>query len=157
MLAAGSLPLVVIGGLLILDDSAYAVWGWIGVGFFGACLLVSAARLVPGAASLTLDASGFEERTLFFQRPRIHWRDSTVIRADAVAAARSHAKSVWYSNTQSKEDGPASEEAAQPSRDVALIDTYGLSAEALAKLMLRWRQRALAAERDTSGRVDLLI
>ncbi len=156
MLAAGSLPLVVIG-LLILDDGTYPVWGWIGIGCFGACLLVSAARLTPGAASLTLDASGFAERTLFLQRPRAHWRDITAIKANAAPGARSEIKSVWYRNPQSKEGGPASEDAAQPSRNVALIDTYGLSAEALAELMLRWRQRALAAERDRSSRVDLLI
>ncbi len=139
MLAAGSLPFVIIGGFLILDDRAHTVWGWIDVAFFGVCLLIAAIRSLPGAASLTLDASGFEERALFLQRFRAKWRNVTDIKADAAPASRSDMKFVWYND------------------NAGLTDTYGLTAEELADLMMLWQQRALAAERESRDRVDLLI
>lgn len=157
MLAAGSLAFAMIGGFLILDDNAQTLLGWIDVLFFGACLLVSAIKLLPGAAALTLDISGFEENTLFLLRARTQWRNVTDIKADAAPAARSGMKRVWYNDTASKGHGPAGKQAAPPGCNAGLTDTYGLSAEELADLMVRWQQQALEAERHSRGRVDRLI
>jgi hypothetical protein len=156
MLAAGSAPFVVIGGIMILDASANTLWGWVAVVFFGACLLIAAIRLLPGAAALTLDVSGFEEHTLFFQRVRAQWRNVTDIQADT-APARSNAKLVWYNDPEWKGSWLAGQETALPGCNAGLTDTYGLSAEELAELMIRWQHRALDAERHSRGRVDRLI
>ncbi len=157
ILAAASLMFVMIGILFILDDTA--LWGWVDLVFSGACLLVSAVRLLPGAASLTLDAGGFEERTLFFRLPRARWRNITNIEADAAPAARSDVKLVRYNDTQPTGSWlEARRETAMLGYNAALADTYGLSAEDLADLLVRWQQQALAAERHSEPRpVDLLI
>lgn len=157
MLAAGSLPFAIVGGILILDGSAHMLWGWIATVFFGICLLVSAIRLLPGAAALTLDIGGFEEHTLFFQRTRAQWRNVTDIKADAAPAARSNMKLVWFNDPEWKGNWLRGQEAALPGCNAGLADTYGLSAEELADLMIRWQQRALEAERDSRRRVDRLI
>jgi hypothetical protein len=157
MLAAGSAPFAITGAILILDGSAHTLWGWVALVFFGVCLLVSAIRLLPRAAALTLDISGFEEHTLFFQRVRAQWRNVSDIQADAAPAARSSMKLVWYNDPEWKGFWLAGQEAALPGCNAGLTDTYGLSAEELAELMIRWQQRALEAERHSRGRVDRLI
>ncbi|HLG85291.1 MAG TPA: hypothetical protein VKY22_30195 [Bradyrhizobium sp.] len=155
LLAAGSLPFVVIGGVLILDGDDHALWGWIAVIFFSIGLLVAATRLLPGAAALTLDAGGFAERALFVQRARARWRDVTDIRADASPAARADRKLVGYNDSGWKGSWLAGTHAALPGCNAALADTYGLSADDLAELMIRWQQQALEAKRHSP--VDRLI
>ena len=157
VLPAVSLMLVIILGFLILAGVAHTVWGWIAVLLLSVYLIISAMRLLPGAASLTLDAGGLEERMLVFRRDRAQWRDITHITADAAPGARSGTTFVWYNDTQWKRDWPAQQETEMPGCNARLADTYGLSAEELAELMMRWQQKALAADRNSRSRIDLLI
>ena len=70
VLALVSAVFVVVGALAAADGAAI---GWAAVGFFGLCLLVFLALLLPGAAFLRLDHEGFTICSLF--RPgRVRWR-----------------------------------------------------------------------------------
>jgi hypothetical protein len=157
LLAAGSAPLAITGAILIPDGSAHSLWGWIVFVVFGACLLVSGTRLLPGAAALTLDIGGFEEHALFFQRARAQWRDATDITANAAPDARSDIKLVWFNAPEWKGHWLRGKEAVLPGCNAGLADTYGLSAEDLADLMIRWQQRAHEAPQHNRDRVDRLI
>jgi hypothetical protein len=155
VLAGLSLIFVIVGGLLILND--HITWGRIDVVFFSVCLLLSVMRLLPGAASLTLDTDGFEERALFLRRVQAQWPNVTSIQADAAPSARSGMKRVWYNDTDWSGSWLAGKEAAPPGCNAGLIRTYGLSAEEFADLMAQWQQRTLAAEQDIRERIDLLV
>ena len=89
-LLAGSLAFVVGGILLIVfvkDDQEAVIAGIASVLFFGACAVVGAVMLLPGAGSLTLDVGGLEVCS-FFRRNRIAWPQAAVHRHDALASGR---------------------------------------------------------------------
>lgn len=124
------------GGLMILDNDR---GGWFVGGFFGVCTLVFVALMLPGAASLMLTREGFRVRSLWrggftpwsavagFGVGRVGNRDLvafTVVDPAAKPGAR-------FSRAAAGFDG-------------ALPDSYGMSAESLARLMNAWRERALA-------------
>ncbi len=145
-LFAGSLAFVVCGLFLIVfvkGGPEALVAGIASVVFFGACAVIGAVMLLPGAGSLTLDARGFEVCSLF-RRHRIAWPQASRFTVATLALpGNNDRRMVGYDVDRLKGFG------AEFSRDTigrnaALPDTYRLSLEELARLMTEWRQRALA-------------
>jgi hypothetical protein len=123
------------------DGGALARWlvAWFALIFFGVCALAAAVMLLPGAASLTLAADGFEVCSLF-RRNRTPWRQASDFIVGEFRAGRLQ-RLVAY------DDAGLAGIAAETSRSLvgrnaAFPDTYGLSHEELADLMRRWSERA---------------
>jgi hypothetical protein len=94
--------------------------------------------MLPGAAALTLDATGFEV-TSFYRRSRARWQDATGFIAAGIPPARLRFvlfNDAGHTGTLSRIN------AAFAGRNGALPDTYGLRADDLAQLMAQWRERA---------------
>ena len=145
-LLAGSLAFVV-GGILLIrfakDDPEARLAGLAGVLFFGACAVIGAVMLLPGAGSLTLDAGGFEVCSLF-RRNRIGWPQANRFIVSTLRLSGADKKHmVGYDDDRLKGFG-ADFSRVKIGRNAALPDTYGLSHEELARLMTEWRERVLA-------------
>ena len=130
-------------GLALMAASLFSIRdqpavGWISLAFFGACTLVAAVQLLPGASALKLDQEGFVVRNLF-REWRTRWEDigpfrvvrlvfwhmvgfDRVIPAGGNPVARINSTLVGAAET--------------------LPETYGLAPERLAALMNEWRDRA---------------
>ena len=124
---------------------------WLGVAFFGLGAIVPSLMLLHGAASLTLDADGFEMTNLF-RHTRFHWRDASgfeaqfppVLRVSAIPPP-SWNKFVAFDNAKMRNSTWARVSALIMSHNALLGDTYGFSADDLAKLMRQWCDLAVAA------------
>jgi hypothetical protein len=145
-LFAGSLAFVAGGVFLIVfvkGDPEALLAGIASILFFGACAVIGAVMLLPGAGSLTLDAEGFEVCSLF-RRHRIAWPQASRFTVATLALpGKNDKRMVGYDVDGLK--GVAAEFSRDAiGRNAALPDTYRLSFEELARLMTGWRQRALA-------------
>jgi hypothetical protein len=121
--------------------------GWFVLAFFGLVAVTAAASLLPGAGKLTLDASGFEVVNLF-RRFRSRWQD--VGNFQPIVLPRTSQKFVGY-DTGDFAGRPVAGAVARfnvriSGRAGMLPDTYGLSADDLATLMTRWRERAVGRQ-----------
>jgi hypothetical protein len=114
--------------------------GWLGVIFFGLGALVAAVQLLPGAGALMLDRDGFEVASLF-RRHRTRWQDAAGFIAARLPRARQ--KMVAYDDATLGTTSLTKFNVSVIGRNAALPDTYGFSADDLAQLMARWRERAL--------------
>ena len=145
-LLAGSLAFVVGSIFLIVfvkGDPETLVAGIAGVLFFGACAVIGAVMLLPGAGSLTLDVQGFEVCS-FFRRNRIAWPQASRFTVAALSLPDDNNKRmVGYDDDRLQGFGAEFSRDAI-GRNAALPDTYRLSLEELARLMTEWRERALA-------------
>jgi hypothetical protein len=133
VLAVVSAVFVVVGALAAADGAAI---GWAAVGFFGLCLLVFLALLLPGAAYLRLDQEGFTICSLF--RPgRVRWGDARSFRSYAVPGG------TFVGFDLAGASAPLGRLVARSLSGVdgGLPDTYGLEAEELAGLLNVWRDR----------------
>ncbi len=128
------------GGFWMVSDGASG--GWFVLAFFACGSVVAATMLLPGAGALTLDGDGFQATTLF-RRRRSRWRDVTGF--EPVSIPPSTGKLVVYDDSNLTGGTMAKLSTAIAGRNAGLPDTYGLSAEDLARLMTLWRDRALAA------------
>jgi hypothetical protein len=113
--------------------------GWFVLAFFGACLVIAAVVLLPGAAALKLDREGFETTKLFC-RYSVRWQDATGFEAARIAGN----DMVVYDDRNATGRAIASLNVALVGRNAGLPDTYALPAEVLASLMARWRERAVS-------------
>jgi len=114
--------------------------GWFVVIFFGLGAIVAALAMLPGAGALMLDSDGFEVTNLF-RHHRSHWQDTDGFAAARIPPAR-HLMVVYDDATQSAKS-LARINIAIVGRNAGLPDTYGLSADDLARLMAQWRERAV--------------
>jgi hypothetical protein len=108
-------------------------------GFFLLCGLVAVPLMVGVGSSLELDREGFACRTLF-RTFRRRWRDCSAFHPVTTGLRK-------YVGFSSQEDEAAHPRMAPASRAVIgatgmLPETYGLSADELADLMNRFRERA---------------
>jgi hypothetical protein len=111
------------------------------VGFFLVagvlCLVVSVIALVK--VRMTLDAAGFEMRSIAFTR-RKQWKDvrffsiATIGGVNRVVYVDSKRHGFWAEVDARFLGGP----------NALLVDTFGFTADELAVLINRWRQRALS-------------
>jgi hypothetical protein len=132
-----SLVFVVAGALLGADGS---LLGWLGVVFFGLCAIVFAVTLLPGAAYLRLEHSGFVVCSLFRADRLRHWDEVQGFRAYDLPGGVRHVGFDFAPGAQ-----PTGSELAKRLARVegALPNTYGMRAEDLAGLMNRWREECL--------------
>ena len=119
-----------------------APWGWYVLIVFALGTVIAAVALLPGAASLKLDREGFETTSLF-RRRRTRWQDATGFEPASIPP--SMLKMVVYDDINAAGRAVAGLSVAIAGRNAGLPDTYGLSAADLARLMTRWRERALAS------------
>ena len=115
--------------------------GWFVLAFFGLGAIVAGVAMLPGAGRLTFDRDGFEAKTLF-RSHRARWADATGF--IAVGIPPSMQRMVCYDDASVIPGALASANVAITGRNAALNDTFGLSADDLAQLMIGWRERALA-------------
>lgn len=114
--------------------------GWTSVLFFGLVAMVGLVQLIPGASSLTLDATGFEV-VKFFRRSRRRWSEV----GDFAVWRHAGNDLVVFEAARPAPAALASANRALTGRGAGLPDTYGLPAEDLATLLVAWQWRALAA------------
>ena len=116
--------------------------GWPVLAFFFLGAMVAATALLPGAGGLTLDSRGFEIKNLF-RRDRMSWQGVTGLEVGVIPPAG--IKSVIFDYIDAKDRAISKLATALAGRNGALPDTYGFSADDLACLMRRWRERAMAS------------
>jgi len=115
-----------------------ADWGWLVLIFFAVCTAVFGIGLLPGAGRLVLDHDGFQVTTLY-RSFRRQWHD--VKSFEPVAIPPSMQRSVGYDDVNAGKTITVLNTAIS-GHNAALPDSYGLSVDDLAQLMLRWRERA---------------
>jgi hypothetical protein len=111
------------------------------------------------ASSLVLTREGFVERVLFRAGPLVRWE--SVRRFDVWTARGAHTLMRWLIPRQLVVYDLAPGAAPRPSRrmraftghDAALADTYGMTGEALAALLSRWREGQGAPRRNSAPSV----
>jgi hypothetical protein len=106
---------------------------WAGILFFGAGVVVFSVQLIPGSAYLKLDPAGFTICSLF----KLHSYRWDEVDSFEVAGSR---KSILCNFSRLH----------RSRRYFKLLDTYGMSAEKLAKTLNEWRQRSM----ETGPRPD---
>jgi hypothetical protein len=131
--------LFAIGGFWMIEDSDRT--GWLVLIFFGLGSLIAAIALLPGAGALTLEQDGFEVKNLF-RRHRVRWQDAAGF--EVVAIPPSMQKLVAFDQPSTANRAISKLNVAIAGHNGAVPDTYGLSADALARLMTLWRERAMA-------------
>ncbi|MHC4136115.1 MAG: STM3941 family protein [Planctomycetota bacterium] len=131
--------LFVAGGWWMILDGSWR--GWLGVGFFGLCVIASAVVLLPGSAYLRITPGGFNVCSLFrsstyrwndierFQVARSGWNRMVAFNfvADFDRHSTSRKIAAWLAGYEG-----------------ALPDTYGMSCGELAALLNRYKERASA-------------
>lgn len=141
LLFLGSTSFVIIG-LFILKKEP--VIGWIGIVFFGLCLIVSIIELIPGSSHLKLTRDGFEMRHLFrsYHTP---WVDVKGFRVGYITTRYMRKKMVMFDlseNCTKYKTGRKLVRLLRGRVEACLADTYGMSAEKLAALMNEWKSRS---------------
>jgi hypothetical protein len=96
--------------------------------------------LLPGAGGLTLDRNGFQVTSLF-RSSSSRWQD--VSGFEPASIPPSLQKLVVYDDVNVAGRKIANLNVALIGRNAALPDTYGLTADDLARLMMTWRDRAV--------------
>jgi hypothetical protein len=123
-----------VAGVYMIRDGDHN--GWFVAGFFGACTMVFLALLLPGAAYLRLSRDGFRVRSLW----RSHFTPwSAVIGFRVARIARR--RLVVFNFVDAKARRRARYARILTGVEGALPDTYGLSADKLAELMIHWQVR----------------
>lgn len=133
--------LAVISGAFVsipiwVPDAPASLW-W-GAAFFGLCLIVFLAQMVPGVSNLRLTSEGFIVRTLLRNAPLVRWSE-----VSPFGVTGSFRKMVVYDSQVDRAQSPALAKASTflVGASSGLPDTYGMPAEALATLMNEWRDR----------------
>lgn len=141
LMLAGSLAFVAIG-VFIMPAGDWT--RWLVIGFFGLCGAAFLAQLLPGASYLKLDRDGFTFAALF-RTTRVGWTEVSPFTAGYISVNRM----VQFDLSDERLNADGTRTTAAIARGLtgasgALPDTYGMKADALAELMNRWRERALA-------------
>ena len=135
LMFAGCALFAITGQAMIRDGQ---LTGWFVLIFFGLGMLVAAIAMLPGAAALTLDPTGFEI-TNFYRRSRTRWQDASDFTAARIPPAR--LRFVLF-NVAGRSGTLSRINTAFAGHNGSLPDTYDLSPDDLAQLMAQWRERA---------------
>jgi hypothetical protein len=121
--------------------SGGAQLGWFAIVFCGSSSIGAATMILfPSASALTLDRNGFQTTSLF-RRHRSRWQDVTRFEPRPYLLQNL----VVYDDVNETRRTLANLCVAIAGHNARLPDTYGLSADGLARLMAGWRDRAVAA------------
>lgn len=128
--------------MLQFGEAAAAVI--VGCVVFAPGILVAGLCLIPSSGCLMLDEHGFE-MTRFFRRQWFQWRDVSGFQAATITLRMMPLGVVGFDWSRAN---PRIRDMNRKmmQRDMALADTYGLTAPELADLMENWRARALALD-----------
>jgi hypothetical protein len=137
LILLGSIAFTATGAWMVADGKTM---GWFALVFFGLCAIPACAALLPGAGGLKLDRDGIEV-TNMFRRHSYRWQDVTGF--EAVGVPPSGTRMVVFDFAGAAGKTIAKLNVGLVGRNAALPDTYGLSADVLAGLMARWRERAV--------------
>jgi hypothetical protein len=150
---AGCAVFVTLGILMIANPASFrsyhgippVVAGWSSVVFFGSGVVVSIVVLIPGMSHLTFDARGFTVCNMF-RRSTTPWQHAGDFAAVnmALVGSRKLLRVGYNDRSAAAQRTLARANAALVGRNSSLPDTYGLTAEDLARLMSLWRVRALS-------------
>lgn len=113
--------------------------GWFVLIFFGSGAIVSIVMLLPGASSLVLERDGFAITSLF-RSHYARWQDVSVFAPMAIPFAPQ--KMVSFDDASASTKFVAKLSTGIAGHNSALPDTYGMSADELARLMTQWRDHA---------------
>ncbi len=113
--------------------------GWLALIFFGIGAVAACLLLLPGAAGLRLDADGFEV-TQYFRRHGTSWQNASNFVPIKIPPA--NVLFVGYDDASVADGSVARMNRSIAGRDAAIPDTFGLSADDLARLMTQWRARS---------------
>ncbi len=130
--------LFTLGGIFMVRQ--HAPWGWFVLIFFGLCTILSVVVLLPGAAGLKLDADGFQ-MTTFFRTHRWRWQSVKGFEPVEVTPRQTL---VCFDDPAQAGGMLAQMSQSIAGHNSALPDTYGFSADDLARLMMQWSNRARA-------------
>lgn len=121
------------GGLAMLRDGEAS--GWFVSGFFGLCSLVFIITMLPGASYLRLSTEGYEVCSLF-RKHTVKWRD-----IGPLVGTNSGNKMVVFDYSPSYTEHVTSRQLAKKLTgfEGSLHDTFGMSADDLARVMNEWR------------------
>jgi hypothetical protein len=133
----GSAGFVAIGVFIMPWDSAET---WFVTAFFGICMAAAIVILLPGAGGLRLDRQGFQVTSLY-RSHFVRWPDATGFKAATVPPARQ--TMVVFDDAGAAAGALGRLNVGLIGRTSSLPDTYGMSADELAGLMERWRERAV--------------
>ena len=136
VIALGSLAFVLIGVWMV---RSHEMLGWLGIVFFGLCLLVSLVCMLPNASYLRLTPDGFTMCSLF-RAHTTRWEDVTGFGVGRVFTN----KMVMFNYVQSYQRSPKlrSLNTGLTGFEAAIPDTYGLTHEELAALLNRYKASA---------------
>jgi hypothetical protein len=133
----GCAAFAAIGFWMIASEN---VFGWLLLLFFGTGAGLAFVALLPGASALKLDRRAFEITSLFRRYP-VSWQ--AVSNFEALPIATSGIKVVLFDNADEGHRVISNLNVAVSGHNAGLPDTYGMSAEELASLMVRWRESAV--------------
>jgi hypothetical protein len=139
---AGSVTFVAVEVWLLATQRDNSAITWFGVFGFAAASIVFATNLIPGSSSLTLDMDGFKIKQ-FYKVRRTPWQNVTNIHAGNIPP--SILKTVRYNDSGLSVRKLARLGTAALGYNAILPDTYGMTADELAVLMTKWRERSLAS------------
>lgn len=127
-------------GLSLSYEHRGGFWGGIILSSFA--ILATVVSVMPQMNSLTLRDDGFEVR-FNFRRMMVPWSKAR----DFMAVGLDRDAHVMFQNDSLSSAGMSE----YGGRNAALGRTYGMPAEELAALMLQWRERAMARERQPTA------
>jgi hypothetical protein len=118
-----------------------AWWRWLGVGFFGFGVIVSAVMLLPGPAYLRVTPVGFTVRSLL-SSCSCRWND--IDRFHVAGLGRIRFVAVDFAPDFDRHRISRKVLAALFEHEGALPDTYGMKCEELAEFLNQYKERARA-------------
>jgi hypothetical protein len=139
MILFAMLSVVFVAGGICGINSGDTATGWCVTLFFGLCGIVCILNILPNASHLRLTKEGFEVKSLYRART-YSWSDVHDFRVYEVE----NKKMVGFDLSDSHPTGATTRKVSSALTGVedGLPDTYGMKAEALARLMDEWKSRA---------------
>ena len=123
--------------------ASYRVVFWVGLAGFAFVIPMAIAILVsPRASRLVLDRNGFQFVYLFGSS-RYLWKHVTDFAVFNISAGQGEIGVVEFDDITRLNSNISLLNKSLAGRNYAFADTYGLTAEDLARLMNQWRERAL--------------
>jgi hypothetical protein len=139
LLFVGSSAFVAIGVFLVVTGESM---GWLPLGFFGLCLIVSIVLLVPGSTSLAMDGNGIHMKHMF-RLTHIRWSEVDCFYVGFVRTGVSSTKMIGikYSDSYQGQQAGRRVASALSGMEGAIPNQYQVSAEELCELLNAAKRR----------------
>lgn len=129
--------LFVILGIFLIENNSFQ--RWLGIIFFGICMIVFLIQLIPNSSYLKLTKNGFEIRNLF-KSNYTKWSDVETFKTGYIR----HSEMVMFDFSKEHNKHNIGKKIAKflASNEGALPNTYGMKATELAELMNKWKSES---------------